>query len=242
MSCPDCGASLDATPVAARCPQCGGLRRDARVTPLPATATVTVPPPRIITDSAFADGSREQTVGSATFRSRAKSTERSVTEQQLEGEPVRGEVDALQVCKVLRSALDAEGVIVSKFRLPGGPEQGVDAIADSLDGRVRVQVVGVLPRHQLAELARTGSATSSRTPDERADDVCAALKKKVESYPGSVRKDVILAVDSIRSFEHVQPAVLECLARSPHNAILASSGFKSVWLVGPYVQYAYRLV
>jgi hypothetical protein len=98
---------------------------------------------------------------------------------------------------------------MSKFRLPSGPEQGVDAIADSPGGPVRLQVVGVLPRHHLAELARTGSVTSSRTPDERADDVCAAIKKKAESYPGSVRKDVILAVDSIRSFEHVQPAVLD---------------------------------
>lgn len=123
-----------------------------------------------------------------------------MTQQQLEGDPVRGESDVLQVCKVLRSALEAERVIVSRFQLPRGPEQGVDAIADSSDGQVRVQVVGVLPQHQLAELARKGSATPARTPDERAYDVCAGIKKKADSYPGSVRQEVILAIDSIRSF------------------------------------------
>jgi hypothetical protein len=138
--------------------------------------------------------------------------------------------------------LEAERVIVSRFQLPRGPEQGVDAIADSSDGQVRVQVVGVLPQHQLAELARKGSATSARTPDERAYDVCAAIKKKVDSYPGSVRQEVILAIDSIRSFEHVQPAVLEALAQPPFVTIPASSGFKSVWLVGPYPLHVHRLV
>jgi hypothetical protein len=40
MSCPDCGEMLDDVPVGQPCPQCGGLRRDARALAQTATAKV----------------------------------------------------------------------------------------------------------------------------------------------------------------------------------------------------------
>jgi hypothetical protein len=47
MTCPDCGESLDATPVGQPCPQCGGQRRDATVLGQTARAVATAPAPSI---------------------------------------------------------------------------------------------------------------------------------------------------------------------------------------------------
>ena len=47
MTCPDCGESLDATPVGLPCPQCGGLRRDATMSVQTAEFHVEVPSPTI---------------------------------------------------------------------------------------------------------------------------------------------------------------------------------------------------
>jgi hypothetical protein len=238
MTCPDCGAALDSTPVGEPCPRCAGSGRDATVTPPPATTTASMPPPRIITESELDDGSKEQIVGSHSFRTASRSTADSKSHQHLQGRPVRGESDVLEVCEVLRQALLAAGVVVSKFRKPDGPERGVDAVADSQEGEVRVQVTGVLPRHQQAELGRMGSTKSSRTAHERAEDVSAAIKRKMDT---TSRHRVILALDSIRSFEHVQQEVLSILAQQPFKTIALSSGFKSVWLVGPTQAHAHRL-
>lgn len=47
MTCPDCGESLDATPVGRSCPRCGGLRRDATVSAQTVEGHVEFPSPTI---------------------------------------------------------------------------------------------------------------------------------------------------------------------------------------------------
>jgi hypothetical protein len=47
MTCPDCGKSLDTTPVGQPCPRCGGQRRDAIVLAQTARAVATAPAPSI---------------------------------------------------------------------------------------------------------------------------------------------------------------------------------------------------
>jgi hypothetical protein len=47
MTCPDCGESLDATPLRRPCPRCGGLRRDATVPGQTAECHVEAPTPNI---------------------------------------------------------------------------------------------------------------------------------------------------------------------------------------------------
>lgn len=47
ITCPDCGESLDASPVGQPCPRCGGLRRDATVLGQTARAVAVVPVPTI---------------------------------------------------------------------------------------------------------------------------------------------------------------------------------------------------
>jgi hypothetical protein len=49
MTCPDCGESLDATPVGRPCPRCGGLRRDATVSTQAAEAYAEALTPTIAT-------------------------------------------------------------------------------------------------------------------------------------------------------------------------------------------------
>lgn len=47
MTCPECGESLDATPVGGPCPRCGGLRRDATAQAQAAECYGEAPPPTI---------------------------------------------------------------------------------------------------------------------------------------------------------------------------------------------------
>lgn len=47
MTCPDCGESLDASPVEQPCPRCGGLRRDVTVLAQTARAVAEAPAPSI---------------------------------------------------------------------------------------------------------------------------------------------------------------------------------------------------
>jgi hypothetical protein len=47
MTCPDCGESLDTTPVGQPCPRCGGFHRDAVVSAQTAEARVEAPLPTI---------------------------------------------------------------------------------------------------------------------------------------------------------------------------------------------------
>jgi hypothetical protein len=243
MYCPDCQTNLDDTPVDDPCPKCGGSRRSAVALPGVAAARVEVPSPRLIAESNFPDGSKETVVGSAEFRSTTHSSSSGELGHEFTGRPVRGESDVLQVCESLQEALRRRGVtLVGTFRTPTGPEGGVDAKGDTADGSVlRVQVIGVIDQQTMAELGREGRASSDKDVMRLADEVCTAIRKKVASYPASVRGGVTLALDAIRSPGHATAGVVEALRSGPCMEILRESGFHEIWLVGPTADHAYQL-
>jgi hypothetical protein len=239
MSCPDCSANLNETPVGEPCPRCGGGRRDASPSPATARAVASVPDPRVITTSDFDDGSTERTVGSRGFKTTTR-TDASGTEQSFDGMPVRGEADVLQVCKVLRQALLAKGFELEKFRLPKD-DRAADAVAETPNGEMEVQVVGVLPASIQAELGRTNSATSNASAAERAEQVCTAIEKKAGRYAPAVKAALVLALDSIRSPAHTLHDVVSELKSAVFSGRVANSGFKAVWLVGPLATDTHQL-
>jgi hypothetical protein len=241
MYCPDCRTNLDATPVGDPCPKCSGSRRSAVALPEAVPMRVEVLSPRVIAESNFDDGSKGAVVGSADFRSttyRSSSGER----HEFTGRPVRGESDVLQVCESLQEALRRRGVtMVGKFRAPTGPESGVDAEGDTAAGSVlRVRVIGVIDQQTMAELGREGRSSSEKDVLQLADEVRAAIKKKIDSYPASVRRGVTLALDAIRSPGHATAEVVEALRSGSCSEMLRSTGFDEIWLVGP-TDHVYRL-
>jgi hypothetical protein len=190
---------------------------------------------RVVTESNLSDGSKETSVGSVSFkvaRSKAPSGQLS---HEFKGNPVRGEADVLQVCRSLQEALSRARIeIVGAFHIPQGHETGIDAEGETTTGSiVRVQVVGVIDQETMAALGRDGQVSSQRTAEELAGDICSAIKRKSAAYPNSLRAEVVLALDAIRSPGHVDPEVIMAVTREPCVQILRSSGFASIWLVGP---------
>lgn len=57
----------------------------------------------------------------------------------------------------------------------------------------------------MAQLGREGRASSEKDVSRLADETCAAIKK-IESYPASLRSEVTLAFDAIRSPGHATAA------------------------------------
>ena len=243
MCCTDCRRDLDDTPVAEPCPECGGSRRSAAAAPGEARATVEVPSPRVTAESNFADGSKDTVVGSADVRSTTSRSSSGEPSHEFTGQPVRGESDVLQVCESLRGALKRRGItVVGKFRTPTGREGGIDAEGDAADGSViLVQVIGVIDQRTMAKLGREGRASSKRDFVELADEVCAAIEKKIGAYPRTQRSEVTLALDAIRSPGHAASEVVDALIGGPCTDIIRSSGFQAIWLVGPTVDLTHLL-
>jgi len=241
--CPDCQTNLDDTPVDDPCPNCGGSRRSAVALPEVVGARIEVPSPRLIAESNLPDGSKETVVGSADFRSTTHSSSSGELGHEFTGRPVRGESDVLQVCESLQEALRRRGVtLIGRFRTPTGPEVGVDAEGHTGDGSVlRVQVVGVIDQQTMAELAWEGRTSSNKDVLQLADEVCTAIRKKIDSYPASLRGGVTLVLDAIRSPGHATAGVVEALRSGPCMDILRESGFHETWLVGPTADHAYHL-
>jgi hypothetical protein len=199
--------------------------------------------PRVIAESNFADGSKEAVVGSVDFRWMTYRASSGECRHEFTGRPVRGESDVLQMCESLQEALRRRGVtMVDKFRAPTDPESGVDAEGHTVAGSLlRIQAVGVIDQQTMAELGREGRASSEKDAWQLADEVCTAVKKKIDSYPASLRSGVTLALDAIRSPGHATAEVVEALRSGPCMAILRSSGFHEIWLVGPTEDHAYLL-
>jgi hypothetical protein len=191
--------------------------------------------PRVVTESNFPDSSKETAVGSVGFKSTTSISPSSELSHELRGQPVQGESDVLQVCRSLQEALHRTGVeIVGSFHIPEGRETGIDAEGKTTTGSVvRVQVVGVIDQETMAALGRDGRVSSQRNAEELANDICSAIKRKSKAYPDSQRAEVLLALDAIKSPAHVTPEVVMAVTREPCVQILRSSGFASIWLVGP---------
>jgi len=199
--------------------------------------------PRVVTESNFPDGSKETAVGSVGFKSTTSTAPSGELSHELRGQPVRGESDVLQVCRSLQEALPRTGVeIVGGFHIPQGRETGIDAEGETTTGSVvRVQVVGVIAQETMAALGRDGQVSSRKNANELALDICNAIEKKSAAYPSTQREEVTLALDVIRSPGHVVPEVIMAVTSDPCVQILRSSGFDSIWLVGPTGSLTYQL-
>lgn len=239
--CP-CGHDYGYDPDHATCPKCGTSTQvwvDARG----ARAVGHVFPVTVTAESNDPDGSREIVTGSHSHRSATRSTADGLMSHSFQGRAAQGEEDVLEACERLMEALKLQGVqLIGKFRRPTGREQGVDAIAETIDGAtIKAQVVQVRDGGLLAELGRAGIASSAAAAASLADDVCRCVEAKRDKCPPDDRGELTLLVDAIRSPGHAFPEVVSKLRSAERTNILQSTGYRAVWLAGSTYTLTYRL-
>ena len=156
--------------------------QDAVVRPETAHVKVEVPQARVITESHHPDGTASTVVRAGGFVA-SSVTGGGQQRQDFQGRPSQGEEDVLQVCRSLRYALQREGEDWSRFGVPSGPVDNVDAVARNAAGdRLQVQVTRI-ERAAWEVLGRHGQATLERGPDELAADIRAAVESKGDPSP-----------------------------------------------------------
>lgn len=238
MFCPDCGTNLDDVANGAPCPGCGGDRRSANANAGCATATGAVPNPRAVGHSHPPDGSERINVGSRLYRSSGHAG-LGTSRQTFDGRPPRNEDDVLDVCRILRSALNASGGAWGAFAEQSGPVNDIDAVAvNDVGQRLQVQVVRV-EQAAWKDLGRTGHTEGAIPVEELAMAVLRAVEKKL-IYPPAQRQELLLALDAIRSPSYVLKQVLDHVMIN-YAGQIAQYGFRAVWLVGPTAALTYQL-
>lgn len=205
-----------------------------------------VPLTRVITESNHPDGTASTVVRAGDFVA-SSVTGGGQQRQDFQGRPSQGEEDVLQVCRSLFYALKREGQDWSRFGVPSGPVDNVDAVADNAEGdRLQVQVTRI-ERAAWEVLGRHGQATLERGPEELAADIRAAVESKGvpspqhrRAIPADQRPEILLALDAISSPAYAHEAVVAAFLAS-HGEWVAGLGFRAVWLVGPTVTLTRRL-
>jgi hypothetical protein len=177
-------------------------------------------------------------VGSEEFRSESVAGGKD-HRQDFHGRPAQNEEDVLQVCRSLRAALRREGEVWGRFTVPPAPADDVDAVAEDDAGAVlRVQVTRV-ERAAWGTLAQSGQTTLQRNVEELVTNIRAAVESKMK-YPLLQRRELLLALDAIRSPAYVHDAVVAAFLAT-HGAWAAGLGYRAIWLIGPTADLTRRL-
>ena len=197
-----------------------------------------MPDARAVGHSHLPDGSERIDVGSRLYQSSGH-TGPGTSHQTFDGRPPRNEEDVLDVCGVLRAALNASGETWGAFTEQNGLVNDVDAVAVNDAGqRLQVQVVRV-EQAAWRDLGRTGHADGATSADELASAVLRAVEKKL-IYPSVQRQELLLALDAVRAPSYVLTQVVDHVMIN-HCRQIADYGFMAVWLVGPTAALTYQL-
>lgn len=159
------------------------------------------------------------------------------------GSPAQGEDDTLEVCHILIRAMEQQG---EHWSTPRPGEQDVDCIATSAMDPCRdplcIQVVRAIEdRDVWSAMAKSGRLTFSHTA---IDDICKllakAVQKKINGIPPRQRPELVLALDANRLPALLFDSVVETF-RNEYRTTLITSGFASIWIVGPSESLTRRL-
>jgi hypothetical protein len=108
-------------------------------------------------------------------------------------------------------------------------------------GLLRIQVVRAIADPVVwRTLSEARTLAASHTAEQVADWMADSVKRKRDQIPPRQRGELVLALDAIRlpvcAFDSVVSSV-----RERHGAFLESTGFQSVWVVGPTEELTKRL-
>ena len=158
------------------------------------------------------------------------------------GKSPQGEQDTLSTCHMLVEVLNQTSVEW------GAPTEGRgidDCVAESVHPGfepLRLQVVrAIVEAGFWRELALVGNLSKENVPAEAFGDLMAeAVKKKLCRIPPEHRVGLVLVLDANRLPAFAFDSVLDGF-RETHGSLLARSGFKAVWIVGPTPSLTRRL-
>jgi hypothetical protein len=209
---------------------------------VPGSKKVRAKPPVVRTPATAhghgAAGSESIDVGSEGFRSSKVTGDNP--RKPFQGRPTRHKDDVLQVCRILRTALNDQGGTWGSFSEPVPPAKHADATAaDSAGSVLRVQVSRV-ERASLKTMARGDPIIRRRSVGQRVTDIRVAVDSGARRHPTAERSESLLALDAIRSPEHVERTVVDAFLRA-HQTYVAGLGYGAIWLVGPTGEMSYRI-
>jgi hypothetical protein len=160
--------------------------------------------------------------------------------QDFRGRPPQRKDHVLQVCRILRTALNDQGDSWGSFSEPQPPANDIVATAKDREGnRLRVKVSRV-DRPGAKTMARGDPVIRQRSVGQRVADILAAMDSQTRRHPATLDHDLLLALDAIRSPEHVESAVVAAFLAA-HQTYAEGLGYREIWLVGPTGDMSHRL-
>ena len=215
-----------------------GARREASIELPTAELRLVAPPGRVAAGSYTGTPQEGLTVAGPSYRA-SSAADVGGGRQVYEGSSPQNEQDVLDVCGVLRAALNRAGGQWIGCQAP--PEvSDVDCLLDDASGAaLQVQVTRV-ERAIWEQVARTGRAEMTRTVTQAADAIWDAISRKSTKIPPRQRQDLLLALDALGAPAFpLLPVASEF--RTRYSAQAAALGYKSIWLVGPAEDWTHRL-
>lgn len=106
---------------------------------------------------------------------------------------------------------------------------------------LRIQVVhAAVDPNVWRSLSRSGNVNMRQSYEEASETLARAIEKKVAQIPRRQRPSLVLALDaSLLPGLALDPVLVSF--RERHRDLLASAGFRSVWIVGPAESLTQRL-
>jgi hypothetical protein len=158
---------------------------------------------------------------------------------KLTGKSPQGESNSLEVCRILIRRLNENGCGWGEPDRPPGPEEGVDCIACSAGGKLKIQVTRIAGEKTWRDLANSGRFDDAHSILEAVSELRKAIRRK-ELIPPCQRKDLVLALDAIDTTEYALRPVVESF-RNQYRSEVQGLGFQAIWVVGPLETMTLRL-
>jgi hypothetical protein len=167
-------------------------------------------------------------------RSRAEHTDSDLIAWEATGENPQGERNSLHVCEILVEALRRTGEDWSDAVI--GQDEPIDCQSSNPRGEyLQIQVVRATRHRNLWRRFTTTRSTGlqSDTPAALADELKATIDSKQSMLPPTVKAGLVLALDATRVSGYALDRVADEFRRT-HGLWCRGTGFKSVWIVGPF--------
>ena len=151
---------------------------------------------------------------------------------KLTGKSPQGESNSLEVCRILIRRLNENGCGWGEPDKPPGPEEGIDCIAYSAGGKLKIQVTRIAGEKTWRDLANSGRLDDAHSISEAVSELRKAIRRK-ESIPRGQRKDLVLALDASDTTEYaLRPVVKsfsnQCRLENPRAWIPGHLGSRSI--------------
>lgn len=148
------------------------------------------------------------------------------------GRPPRNREGEAEVAERLRVRLNADGGTWGALVLHEEPDDPIDASASGASGeRLEIQVTRVANEARWMALGRAGRVDEQSECDAVAEELFEAIERKHTHYDRDVKRNMTLAIDTMRLPSHTFSQVMDSLRRR-HGEACRALGFRAIWVVG----------